>query len=36
MVGEIYFVKDYEVEMETSIEKIVGGWLIENYPFSFS
>jgi len=36
MVGKIHFVQDNEVEVETSIGKVVGGWLFENYPFSFS
>jgi len=36
MVGKIHFVQGNEVEMETSIGKVVGGWLGENYPFSFN
>ena len=36
MIGEIYFVKNIEVEVETSIEKVVGGWLFGSYPLSSS
>jgi len=36
MEGEIYLVKDNEVEVETPIGKVVGGWLFGSYPLSSS